>query len=205
MAHLTKGVAVLVVASMGLAAAGCNKGPAEASLKAAEQALETARPELERYTPGELASLSATVQEARARFEQGSYTEALKSAQALPAKIQAALAAANEKKAELTAAWTEMAGSLPRMVEALTAKVNDLAGMRSLPRGMDKARVETAKSELGAITQAWTAATDAFQGGDIPRAVSTARDIKAKAESLAGAIGLAIAAPPAPAGTPAPQ
>ena len=58
--------------------------------------------------PEELPALTSAVQAARAEFEKGNYTEALKAAQELPAKIQAAVAAAGEKKAQLTAAWTEM-------------------------------------------------------------------------------------------------
>jgi len=198
MRHLSQGIAALVVVLLALAAAGCNKGPAEAALKAAERSLETAKPEIEKYTPAELTSLVTSVQEARARFDQGQYTDALKAAQELPAKIQAALAAATEKKTELVASWTEISGSLPKMVEALTTRVNDLAGMKKLPAGMDQAGVQTAKGELGVITQAWTAAADAFQGGDIPRAVSTAQGIKAKAEGLAAMLGVDLKAAAAP-------
>ena len=48
--------------------------------------------------PEELGSLTSAAQAARSEFEKGNYTEALKAAQALPAQIQAALAAATVKK-----------------------------------------------------------------------------------------------------------
>ena len=199
MRHLTRGIAVLAVASVALATVGCNKGSAEAALKAADQAVETAKPELERYTPDAVAPLVTALGNARTLFDRGHYTDALKAARELPANVEAALAAAKEKKADLTVAWAEISGSLPKIVQALTARVGDIAGMKSLPKGMDKAGVETAKSELGAITEAWRAATDAFAGGDVPRALATARGVKAKAEALAEALGLDLAGV-APAG-----
>ena len=52
MRHLTRGIAALAVASLALLAVACNKGPAEAALAEADQALAAARPDLERYAPG---------------------------------------------------------------------------------------------------------------------------------------------------------
>ena len=193
MRPLTKGIATLVVASLALFASACNKGPADAALKAADQALAAAQPEIEKYVPEELPALTSAAQAARAEFEKGNYTEALKAAQELPAKIQAAVAAAGEKKAQLTAAWTEMSGSLPGLVQSITEKVTTLAAAKSLPKGMTKDMLANAQTDLGSVTESWTAATAAFQGGDIPRAVQTAQGVKAKAEALAGMLGLAPA------------
>jgi hypothetical protein len=190
MRQLKNGIAALAVVSLALFASGCNKGPAEAALKAADEALAAAQPEIEKYVPEELASLTSAAQAARSEFEKGNYTEALKAAQELPARIQAAVAAAGEKKAQLTAAWTEMAGSLPGLVQSITEKVTTLGTARSLPKGMTREMLASAQTDLGSVTEAWTAATAAFQGGDVPRAVRTAQDVRAKAEALAGMLGL---------------
>ena len=138
MRHLTKGIAALAVASLALFAVGCNKGPAADALDAADQALAAATPEIERYVPEELGSLTSAAQAARSEFEKGNYTEALKAAQALPAKIQAALAAATAKKDQLVAAWNDMSGSLAGLVQAITGKVTGLAAAKALPKGMTK-------------------------------------------------------------------
>jgi hypothetical protein len=199
MRPLTKGIARLVVASLALFASACNKGPAEAALNVADQALTAAKPEIEKYVPEELSALTSAAQAARAELEKGNYTEALKAAQGLPAKIDAAVAAATEKKAQLTAAWTALSGSLPGLVQSITEKVTTLAAAKSLPKGMTREMLAIAQTDLGAVTEAWTGATAAFQGGDVPKAVKTAQDVKAKAEALAGLLGLA----PAPAAVPA--
>jgi len=196
MRHLTKGIATLAVASLALFAGACNKGPAEAALNAADQALAAAKPEIEKYVPEELGSLTAAAQAARSELEKGNYTEALKAAQDLPAKIEAALAAAAAKKDQMVAAWNEVSGSLPGAVQAITDKLTGLAAAKALPKGMTRDMLAAAQTDLGSVTQAWSEATAAFQGGDIPRALETAEGVKAKADALAGMLGL-TAAPPA--------
>ena len=174
----------------------------EAALTAADQALAAATPEIEKYVPEELGALTSAAQAARSEFEKGNYTEALKAAQALPAQIQAALAAATVKKEQLVAAWNDLSGSLPGLVQAITGKLAGLAAAKALPKGMTQDSSPAAQTDLGSVTQAWTEATAAFQGGDIPKAVETAQDVKAKADALAGMLGLA--GPPPPGGLPAP-
>jgi len=196
MRHLTKGIATLAVVSLALFAGACNKGPAEAALNAADQALAAAKPEIEKYVPEELGSLTAAAQAARSELEKGNYTEALKAAQDLPAKIEAALAAAAAKKDQMVAAWNEVSGSLPGAVQAITDKLTGLAAAKALPKGMTRDMLAAAQTDLGSVTQAWSEATAAFQGGDIPRALETAEGVKAKADALAGMLGL-TAAPPA--------
>ena len=66
---------------------------------------------------------------------------------------------------------------------------------------MTRDTLASAQTDLGSVTQAWTEATAAFQGGDIPKALKTAQDVKAKADALAAMLGLTAA--PAPAAGPA--
>jgi len=195
--HATKGLAALAVASLVLSAVACNKGPAQEALEEAERALAAARPDLEKYLPEELAELTAAAQDARSRLEEGRYTDALKVAQDLPLKIQLAVGAATVAKSELVARWKEMSATVPGLVQAIDAKVAELAAANTLPKGMDDAGFAAARTGVGSVTQAWSEATAAFQEGDVPRAVRTAQDVKAKAEALAGMLG--IAAAPAPA------
>jgi hypothetical protein len=199
MRHLTKGIAALAVVSLAFFAVACNKGPAETALNAADQALAAAKPEIEMYVPEELGALTSAAQAARSDVEKGNYTEALKAAQALPAKIQAALAAATAKKDQLVAAWNDVSGSLPGLVQAITEKVTGIAAAKALPKGMTKDEIVTAQTDLGSVTQAWTEATVAFQGGDIPKALRIAQDVKTKADALAGKLGLPAAPAPAAA------
>jgi hypothetical protein len=195
MSDLSKGAAALALASLAVFAA-CNKGPAEEALKAADQALAAAQPDIQKYVPEELAPLTAAMQAARSQLAQGHYTEALRVAQGMPVKIQASLTAAAAKKEELVAAWNEVSAGLPSLVQSITAKLAELAAAQRLPKGQDEATLAAAQTDLGSVTRAWTEAAAAFQGGDVPRAVRTAQDVQAKALALATMLGL-TAAPPA--------
>jgi hypothetical protein len=172
--------AVLIACAL---AAACGKAPAEAALKAADAAIEAAKPEVEKYVPSEFASLSDAAKAAHEKFTQGDYKAALEAAQALPAKVQAAVAAAATKKEELTKAWSALSASLPTLVESLKGQVTKLSALKKLPAGLDKAKLDSAKSVLGTVTQSWTEASEAFKSGNIPQAVEKATALKAQAEA----------------------
>jgi phage shock protein A len=195
--HLTKGIAALALCFLPLVAA-CNKGPADAALKEAEQALASA-PDIERYAPAEFTAITATIRDARADLDAGRYTDALRSAQALPDRILAAGEAAGKSKQQEAAAWNDLAAGLPTQIEGLTARLTALAAANALP----KETLAAVQGELASLTQTWGEATTAFEAGDIPKAVAAAQEGKAKAESLAGRVGLKPR-PAAPASAPPP-
>jgi hypothetical protein len=192
--RILKLTAVLIACSI---AAACGKAPAEAALKAADAAIEAAKPEVEKYLPSEFASLSDAARAAHGKFAQGDYKGALEGAQGLPAKVQAAVAAAAAKKEELSRAWATLSASLPKTIESLKAQVAKLSALKKLPAGLDKAKLESAKSALGPMTQSWADAGEAFNSGNIPRAVEKATALNAQAEATLASLM------PAPTTTPA--
>jgi hypothetical protein len=198
MPHLKNGVATLAAVSLALLAGACNKGPAEDSLRAAEQALASAAPEIQRYAPGELAPLQGTLESVRADLGKGNYTAALQAAQDLPARIRAALLAAAAQKDRLAAAWDALSGGLPGRIQAITGRLNGLGDASALPRGMTRDALAAAQVELASVAHDWSEAAAAFQGGDVSKALETGRDVEARVDALAGRLGLAAApSPPA--------
>lgn len=193
MPHATKALAAAVV--LAILGASCNKGPAEDALGVVDAALEAARPELSRYAPEELAALAAAAAEARALLDKGRYTDALRAAQTLPARIEAAGASVAKKKEELAAAWSSLSSALGPAVEGLTARIDDLAGLETLPRGWDADRLAAARRDLASITARWAQASEAWKAGDVATALGTAEDLKGEIEALQRRAGLA----PAPA------
>ena len=191
MRNLVRGLALVAVCAL---AAACGKAPAEQALKAADAALEAARPDVEKYVPAELEQLQSVASAAKAQFEKGEYAAALKSAQDLLPRIQAAVAAAKAKKDELVASFNQMKDSLPGMVESLTARVTQLAAMKKLPKGIEKAAVTAAQADLGDVTKGWGDALATFGKGDVIQAVEAATKVKTKVEEMTRAL-----APPAPA------
>lgn len=190
-----RAAAVLAV-SLALFAGACNRGPAEEALATAGQALDAGRADLERYEPEQLAALDAILKAARADLARGRYTDALRAAHPLPARIESAVAAAAAKKARLAAVWSEMSGRLPGRIRSISDEVAALAGRTSLPWGMTTEALAGAQAELVSLGETWREATAAFESGDVARAVELAEDVEARSEALAGAVGL-VAGPEA--------
>jgi hypothetical protein len=179
---------ILALMILPLAVVGCSKGPAEAALKAADEAIAKVKPEAEKYVPAELKGLADAAAEAKTKFDAGDYSAALAGAKELPARAADVAKAAAAKKDELTAKWNEFQGSLPGVVQGLTDKVNTIATMKRLPKGFEAAQLESAKTSLSDVTGIWTAATEAFAGGDVAAALAKAGDVKTKAEELTKAL-----------------
>jgi len=189
-------IAAAAVCAAALAAGGCGKGPAEAALREADEALAAARPELETYVPDEWRSLGRSLSAARARLEQGEYGEALRSARDLLPRIESAVGAARRRKDDMVAAFHELRSSLPPLVRSLLTRVAALAGARRLPRGVNRAMVGSAQRELAAIASDWNEAASGFEAGDVPAALERARSVGARAEELAAALGVAVEGEP---------
>src|SRR5258708_17739937 len=112
-------VAALVAGSLALA---CGKAPAQVALKAADAAIEAARPEVERYAPQEFKALADLSRAAHDKFNQGDYKGALADAEALPARVKAGLAAAQARKEDLARASPHRQPTLPAMLATATTR-----------------------------------------------------------------------------------
>lgn len=186
---MSRNPAQTLVLALGLVAlaAACGKGAAEQALSAANSALDQAKPEIEKYVPGELKALSSEMSKAKAAFDKGDYKGALAAGQGVAAQVQAALQAAQKKKDELVAAFGELQSTLPALVESLKKRLATLARAQTLPAGLDQATVETAQANLETVSQAWTDAMAKFEAGDIVTAMTQANDVKLKVEEMAKA------------------
>jgi predicted small lipoprotein YifL len=168
------------------------KGPAEAALTAATTAVDGVKAEAAKYVPDQAKSLMASLTSAREAFDKGDYKMALESATAIPAKAKEAAAAVAAKKDELTKSFTALTGSLPATVEQIKAKVGEYVAMgKKLPKDMDPAKLDAAKSGLEAAQKTWAEANEAFKSGDLMGAVAKGNDVKGKADQLLAALNIA--------------
>jgi hypothetical protein len=194
MPHPTKALATVGLA-LAVLGVGCNKAPAEEALRVVDETLEAAKPTLSAYAPDELAALTAAAAEARALLDGGRYTDALRAAQALPARIEAAAASAASRREELTAEWNALAGTLGPAIEGLAARMAELAGLETPPRGWDADALAAARNELDTIASRWARASEAWKAGDAAAALAAAEELEGAVEALQRRAGLA----PAPA------
>ncbi len=183
-------VIALVMVALFFVACSRDKGPAEAAIKAAEEALNASKAEASKYVPDQVKSVEDALKAAKDQFAKGEYTGALNAAKDLPAKAKDLGSAAAAKKAELTKSWEELSGSVPKMIEAIKTKVDTLEKSKKLPKGMDKGKVEGAKAGLAEVTQGWTDADNAAKAGNLTEAMAKGKTVKDKATEIMSTLAI---------------
>jgi len=185
---------VLMVLVLFAAACASSNKPAEEAIKASEAAINAAKGEAMKYIPDQVKGLEDELKAAKDAFAKKDYKAALNTAKDLPGKAKDLAAAAVTKKEELTKAWKEMSGGLPKMVEAIKSRVDVLSKSKKLPANLDKAKFDGVKAGLPEVTQMWDDAKKAFSGGNLADAVSKAKTIKDKAVEMMTTLGMQIPA-----------
>ena len=187
-------IAFVLVSCALVAACGQDKKLAEAALMKADEAVKAAGPDIAQYAADSWKGVTDSLKAAQDAFARKDYKGALTAANEIPQKLQEASSVAMAKKEELTKAWTEMSEGLPKVVEAIKSRVDILSASRKLPAGMDKAKLEEAKSGLQSASQMWTEASDAAKSGNLTDAVAKANAVKEKAAQLMQGLGMSLPA-----------
>jgi hypothetical protein len=181
-----KTLMMVLLATVFAVACSSEKEPAEMAVTGLETAASPVRPDI-------MAAVNAAVAAVKTKFDGGNYAGALADVQAASGTVTAAAEAAAARKAALSTEWAAFAG-LPTTVGQIEARMSELAAMRRLPRGMDKARLDGARSSLDSAKALWDEATDAQEDGDLVLAVSKAKDASPMIESLVSTLGIATPA-----------
>lgn len=178
---------------------GCagQKAPATKALADAEAALASVRDDAAQYAASDLQNVESTVADLKAKLQSGDFKGILAAAPALTASITALKDTAAAKKAEALAAlekakgdWAGMATDLPNMVQALQSRVDALSASKRLPKNLDAAKFEGAKTGLAEAKAAWDAASAAAGSGSFVDAVAKASEAKTKATAAMAALGM---------------
>jgi len=170
-----------------LLAAGCSKGPAEAALKAADEAIAKVAPDAEKYVPDQFKTLTDAAAAAKASFDKGEYAAALEAAKDLPAKATEVMTAATAKKDEMVGEWNVLSKDMPILVADWQKKFDELVASKKLPKTATPERIEELKGKLAEVSATWTKATEAFNAGDIKGALENGASVKASVEWMQSA------------------
>jgi hypothetical protein len=186
------GVRSLVALALVGAVGGCasERGSAEGAIAAADSTLQSVATDAQAYVPDLYSAAGAKVAAARDDFEAGNYADALTKAQEAATEAGGLGAAITARKDELSAAWTALNDSVPGMVQAIQARVDELSRMRRLPAGVTAQAVDGAKTALQEMTGTWNEAVTAQGSGNLLDAASKGAAVKSKAAELRAALGM---------------
>jgi len=196
MMHTRKIVFAAAVALLAVACAS-QKEPATKAIADAESALSAVKEQAAQYAPDQLKGVEDTIAGLKENLAKGDYKAILASTPQLTTQLASLKDAAAAKKAEMDAAlekakgdWSGYAADLPNMVGAIQSRVDILSKARKLPAGMDKAKLDDAKTGLEGMKSTWTDAGNAFASGNYLDAVAKAQEVKTKGAEIMAALGM---------------
>ena len=191
--------AALAVALLFASACASDKEPAQAAIKEAETSLMNVAGDAQKYAPDEYRAISDQLESARASFAKGDYKAARAAASDLPAKITelaaTTTAAKDQAVAGLKDEWNALSADVPKMVEAIQSRVDMLSKSKKLPKNVDQASFDAAKSGLESMKQDWTAATQASAAGNVEEAVAKVKSAQQRGNEVLGLLKMQAPSP----------
>lgn len=184
-----KKLLMLVVASTLAVACSSEKEPAQAAMNGLETAVDAAKPDIERFAADRIAAVNDAVKAAKAKLDDENYAGALADVQGATKTLTAAAEEAAARKAQLSTDWATFTG-MPAMIGQIKGRMAELNAMRRLPRGLNKATLDDAKSSVDTASELWDDASDAHGRGHLIVAVAKAKQAKPMVESLMTTLGV---------------
>ena len=189
--------AALAMALMLASACANYKEPAQAAINETEAALQNIAADAQKYAPEQYQDIERQLAAAKDAFAKGDHKGALATARDLPAKVTELSSTVTQAKdaalAGLKDEWNSLSGDVPQMLEAIQSRVDMLSKSRKLPKNIDQASFDAAKSGLETMKQNWTAATQASAAGNVEEAVAAVKAAKQKGSEILGLLGMQAA------------
>jgi len=182
--------------AVALLTTGCanQKAPATQALTSAEAAVDAVRDQAAKYAPEALASVDSTLSGLKEKLTSGDYKAVLAGAPQLMTAVDSLKETVSAKQAEMAAAlsseWSSLSSDVPQMVAAIQSRVDILSKSPKLPKNLEKAAFDGAKSGLDTMKATWDEASAAFASGDTGVAVEKARMVKDKGQEVLKMLGM---------------
>ena len=188
------------LAAVLLAACAGQKEPAEKLIGDIQAIVTAASTEAAKYIPDQLAGVQTQLSALKASFDKQDYAAVVSGAPAVLGAAQSlATDAAAKKDAVLKVLndkWTALAGSVPGYLTVIQNRI-DFLGKKANKKAAAGIDLDGAKSALSDAMATWSKAQAAFATGNMDEAVTTAQDVKSKAEAVASGLKVDLSAPPA--------
>jgi hypothetical protein len=186
-----------LLAAFALVGCAMQKGPAEQAVKGADAALAAVRDQAQKYVPDQLQQVQSQLDALKDSLNKGDYKSVLAAAPALNTAISSLRDAAAAKQSEVEAtvakakdSWGSMSSDLPKMVDAISSRVDVLSKSHHLPKGVTKESLAAAKSSVETMKQGLTDATSAATSGDYATAASKGQAVKDQATQVMQSLGM---------------
>ena len=188
---------VASAATLLMFACSSQKAPAEQAVADIDTALAAVHDTAAKYSPDMLQNVEGQVATLKGNLAKGDYKEVLAAAPAVNTAITSLKQDADTKQAAADAAlaqtkqqWRTLSTDVPKMIEALKAQIETLSKSHKLPKGVTKASLESAKTDVAGLDSQWTEATNAVTNEDYAGAVTKGQAVKDKATEMMQSLGM---------------
>jgi hypothetical protein len=79
---------------------------------------------------------------------------------------------------------------MPMTIFAIQSRVDALSKSKKLPKNLDKAKLESAKSGLAEVSKSWDEASNAYKEGSLADALAKGKGAKEKAAQIMSSLGM---------------
>jgi hypothetical protein len=188
-----QGTALVCAVGIGMVLAGCGNAShdaTEAAINAAQTAINASKGAAEKFAPEQIKAAQEAVDEARHALAKSDYTSALKDAQDAVQKAKEAVATGSSRKEEWTKTWDNLSATAPKVLSEIQTKMDMYNKYGRLPKGVDSAQMEEAKSQYEQLKQGWADANAAHKAGDWIAAMKKATNFEEGLLKLRELLGL---------------
>ena len=184
---------LLTLIAATLIATGCSqqKSNADKVLESIESSLAEVKADAERYAPEGLKGVEAQLARLKTSYENKEYNDVIAGTPQLRKAVDSLKSAVESGKAQARAAmaaakteWEALSVEVPKMVEDIQSRVDELSKQKRLPFGLNKDEFAKAKSEFETMKAQWTEASDEFKSGKQIQAVEKAKSAKGMNEEI---------------------
>ena len=172
---------------------GCgsaSRDATEAAINAAQTAIYASRAAAQQYAPEQIKAAQDAVDEARHALAKNDYTAALNGAREAAQRAREAVTAASARKEEWTKSWESLSASAPKLMNEIQIKMDAYAKYGRLPKGVDNAQMEAARTQYEKLKQEWAETTSAHKNGNWIETMKKTSDFKDGLQKVREALGL---------------
>jgi hypothetical protein len=185
------------VAAMLMLACTNQKEPAEQAIAKIDSQIDAIHDVAAKYSPDTLQSVQNQVASLKQSYAKGDYSAVIAGIPAVTTAVANLKQDASSKAADADAAlakvkqeWRNLTYEVPKMVADLHTQVDNLSKSRSLPKGVTKNAVSSAKDGVTSLDTMWTDANNAVASGDYAGAIAKGQAVKDKAAELLQSLGV---------------
>jgi hypothetical protein len=195
--QITRFVMALVAASLLVTGCAKQRAPATKAVEAIETSLAEVKDDAARYAPDGLKGVESQLARLKTSLEAKEYDNVLagtpqleKAVDSLKQAVASGKAQARSALAAAKTEWEGLSAEVPKMVETIEARVNELSKKSRLPFGVSKDEFAGAKSGLESMKSLWAEAKAEYNKGDAVDAVGKAKTAKGMGQEVRERLGI---------------